>query len=172
VLGHGWIRSAGSWVDLQCYIMVGLDDLMGIFQPECLYDSIKLTAGLLMEKKKNGTWGFFSHFNCQDSTSINPSHPCTEHPKGWNQTRCSQPHTHGSSSRRCHPGSPSGRRSASSWGCICAAAGIRTRSCCSGRAALGGWRSHWGLRVGEARREPSSTDSGPNFTRWRWSRLH
>lgn len=47
--------------------MVGLDDPMGIFQSND-YDSIKLIAGLLMEKKKNkniGMWGFLPIFTAR-----------------------------------------------------------------------------------------------------------
>lgn len=56
-------------------------------------------------------------------------------------------HTYGSSTHPCHPGSPAGHRTASSWGCSCAAAGTRTRTCCSVLGALGTWPSRWVLHT-------------------------
>lgn len=116
---------------------------------------------------------FFFLFYCVDSTSDKSSRPRKEHPKGRSQARPSCPRTYGSSSHPCHPGSPAARRSASSWGCTCAAAGTRTRTCCSGPAAPGRWPSHWDLRAGEVRRAPTATSRrdrkpspGPNSTRW------
>lgn len=59
----------------------------------------------------------------------------------------SPPCTYGSSSHPCRPGSPAGRRTASSWGCTCAAAGTRTRTCCSVPGAPERWPSRWVLHT-------------------------
>lgn len=64
---------------------------------------------------------------------------------------------YGSSSRPCRPGSPAGRRSASSWGCTCAAAGTRTRTCCSVPGAPGKWPSRWVLHTGAGEESTQGT---------------